>query len=41
MRQVESQYLGASELLDLAAWRRRPAWLRSREGIARLADSLM
>ena len=23
------------------AWRRRPGWQRSREGVARLADSLM
>lgn len=41
MRAVEADYLADAEFLDLAAWRRRPAWRRSREGIARLADSLM
>ena len=41
MRDVEADYLADAEFLDLATWRRRPAWRRSREGIARLADSLM
>ena len=41
MRAVEADYLADAEFLDLATWRQRPAWRRSREGIARLADSLM
>ncbi|MFT3755367.1 MAG: cardiolipin synthase [Pseudoxanthomonas sp.] len=41
MRQVEASYLADAEPVSLQAWRRRPAWRRSREGIARLADSLM
>jgi len=41
LRLVEEEYLQSSRLLDLQAWRRRPAWRRSREGIARLADALM
>jgi len=28
-------------VLTLEAWNRRPAWKRSREGIARLADSFI
>jgi len=38
---IEDDYLRQSRLLDLEQWRRRPAWRRSREGIARLADALM
>ncbi|WP_315385585.1 cardiolipin synthase [uncultured Stenotrophomonas sp.] len=38
---IEADYLRQSCQLDLEAWRRRPAWRRSREGIARLADALM
>ena len=41
MREVEAGYLAAADIVTLAGWRRRPAWRRSREGIARLADSLM
>ncbi|RYZ73670.1 MAG: cardiolipin synthase, partial [Lysobacteraceae bacterium] len=41
MRRIEAGYLADSQPLDLREWRRRPAWRRSREGIARLADSLM
>lgn len=41
MREVEADYLDASEDLTLEKWNRRPAWRSSREGIARLADSLM
>lgn len=41
MREVEAGYLRESEQLSLAAWRTRPAWRRSLEGIARLADSFM
>ncbi|WP_447787110.1 cardiolipin synthase [Stenotrophomonas bentonitica] len=38
---IEDDYLRQSRQLDLKAWRLRPAWRRSREGIARLADALM
>jgi len=38
---IEDDYLRRSRQLDLKAWRQRPAWRRSREGIARLADALM
>jgi cardiolipin synthase len=38
---IEADYLRQSRQLDLDAWRQRPAWRRSREGIARLADALM
>lgn len=41
MRQVEADYLADADIVTLDHWRRRPAWRRSREGIARLADSLM
>lgn len=41
MRQIEAQYLAEAEHLTLDAWNRRPAWRRSREGIARLADSFI
>ena len=41
MREVESDYLAHSDFVQLHAWKQRPAWRRSREGIARLADSLM
>lgn len=41
MRQIEADYLAHSDLLTLEAWNRRPAWKRSREGIARLADSFI
>jgi len=38
---IEADYLRQAQQLDLAHWRRRPTWRRSREGIARLADALM
>ncbi|MFC3550725.1 cardiolipin synthase [Lysobacter cavernae] len=41
LREVEAEYLADAEFVDLAAWRQRRPWRRSREGIARLADSLM
>ena len=41
MREVEAGYLADADIVTLEHWRRRPAWRRSREGIARLADSLM
>jgi cardiolipin synthase len=41
MREVEAAYLADAERIDHASWSKRPAWKRSREGIARLADSLM
>jgi len=41
LRAVEADYLADARVLSLAAWRKRPAWRRSREGIARLADALM
>ncbi|MFT4247269.1 MAG: cardiolipin synthase [Pseudomonas sp.] len=41
LREIERDYLRDAYPLDLAQWRARPAWRRSREGIARLADALM
>lgn len=41
MREIEADYLSHSIAIDAGQWNRRPAWRRSREGIARLADSLM
>ncbi len=41
MRRIEADYLADAEVVALEAWRRRPAWRRSAEGIARLADSFM
>jgi cardiolipin synthase A/B len=41
MRQIEAEYLADAEQLTLDTWNRRPAWRRSREGIARLADSFI
>lgn len=41
MRRIEADYLAASTRVDLQRWCRRPAWKRSREGLARLADALM
>ncbi|MBF6026017.1 cardiolipin synthase [Lysobacter niastensis] len=41
LRGIEAGYLDDAERLDLARWSGRPRWRRSREGIARLADSLM
>ncbi|WP_045726584.1 cardiolipin synthase [Xanthomonas sp. GPE 39] len=41
LRVVEAEYLADARVLSLETWRKRPAWRRSREGIARLADALM
>ena len=41
MRTVESDYLANADIVQLDPWKQRRAWHRSREGIARLADSLM
>ncbi|WP_028916556.1 cardiolipin synthase [Pseudoxanthomonas sp. J35] len=41
MHRIEEDYLRHSEQLSLEQWRRRPAWKRSLEGLARLADSFM
>lgn len=41
MRQVEAEYLARSDILTLEEWNLRPAWRRSREGMARLADSFI
>lgn len=41
MRAIEDGYLADADDMDREAWRRRPAWRRSREGIARLADALL
>lgn len=41
IRVIEAEYLAQADAVDREAWRRRPGWQRSREGIARLADSLM
>ncbi len=41
MREVEADYLDHADIITLDTWRRRATWKRSREGIARLADSLM
>lgn len=41
LRRIEAACLAQSDPVDLAAWRRRSAWRRSLEGIARLADSLL
>ena len=41
IRAIEADYLAHADVVQAEAWRRRPGWQRSREGIARLADSLM
>jgi cardiolipin synthase A/B len=41
MRAIEEAYLADAEFPTLEAWRRRPHWRRSLEGLARLADSFM
>lgn len=41
LRDIERDYLRHARVLELAQWRRRASWRRSREGIARLADALM
>lgn len=41
LRAIEDSCLADADEPTLAQWRRRPAWQRSVEGIARLADSFM
>ena len=41
MRAVERDYSADATEITAGAWRVRPAWRRSREGIARLADALL
>ena len=41
MHRIEADYLAHAQELTLEQWRRRPAWQRSLEGLARLADSFM
>jgi len=41
MRRIEASYLAGAVQLSAEAWARRPAWRRSREGVARLADPLL
>lgn len=41
IRAIEADYLAQADIVQAEAWQRRPGWQRSREGIARLADSLM
>ena len=38
---IEADYLTCADTMDAATWRARPAWRRSIEGIARLADSFL
>jgi cardiolipin synthase A/B len=41
MRAIEAGYLADATPVTLEDWQRRPAWRRSLEGIARLADSFL
>lgn len=41
LRAIEAAYLADAQTIDAQAWRQRPAWRRSVEGIARLADSFL
>ena len=41
MERIEADYLNCARALSLSSWTQRPAWRRSREGIARLADALL
>jgi cardiolipin synthase A/B len=41
LHRIERDYLAQADIVDLSGWRRRPAWHRSIEGIARLADSFL
>ena len=41
LRTIEAECLADADLLTAARWRQRPAWKRSRSGIARLADSFL
>lgn len=38
---IEAARLAESDVVDPAQWARRPTWRRTRDGIARLADSLL
>ena len=38
---IEAARLAESDLVDPAQWARRPRWQRTRDGIARLADSVL
>ena len=41
LRTLEDTYLSQARRVSAQEWKQRPAWRRSRDGIARLADSLM
>jgi cardiolipin synthase len=41
LRAIEAACLADSEPVDPDQWRRRPSWQRTRDGLARLADSLI
>ncbi len=41
LREVEARTLADAERVEASTWKRRPGWRRAREGIARLADSLL
>ncbi|HZT56907.1 MAG TPA: phospholipase D-like domain-containing protein, partial [Burkholderiaceae bacterium] len=41
LREVEAELFAQSRELALDAWQRRPGWVRTLQGIARLADSLL
>jgi cardiolipin synthase A/B len=41
LRAITDDYLTHADVVEPAAWRRRPAWRRSIDGIARLADSFL
>lgn len=38
---IEDDCLADSEIVDPEVWKRRAPWRRTRDGIARLADSLL
>jgi len=41
LQAIEAACIADGELLDADQWRRRPGWQRTRDGLARLADSLI
>jgi cardiolipin synthase A/B len=41
LRTLEEKYFAASDRVDPAEWRRRPLLIRTAQGVARLADSLL
>ena len=41
LQAIEAARLAESDLVDPAQWARRPRWQRTRDGIARLADSVL